>query len=248
MQKRRGITFLRRKLLSHSTKKFRWGTVRCFRKFRVSQNFMHKRGISLNSVEKFLSHSADKIRRTLLCFERILVSKIFKQRRGEASRFCRKFFSSHRTEKLRQGTILCFRKFLVGKKFLWIRGGGEVSRLSVEKFLPYCTKIFHWRTLWCFRKFFNRKFSCIGRGASRFCQNFLSHRTRTKNFVRKPFCFPENFWYRKKIWIRGGISRFSVEIFCLTVPKNFAEEPVCVPENFGYRETLCLRGENRDFL
>ena len=50
-----GITFLRRKLLSHSTEKFRWGTVGCFRKFRASQNFMHKKGLSLNSVEKFLS-------------------------------------------------------------------------------------------------------------------------------------------------------------------------------------------------
>ena len=41
--------------LSYSTKKFRCGTLRCFRKFRVSQNFMHKKRISLNSVENFLS-------------------------------------------------------------------------------------------------------------------------------------------------------------------------------------------------
>ena len=104
---------------------FRWGTVRCLRKFRVSQNFMHKKGISLNSVEKFLSHSAEKIRRrTLLCFERILVWKIFKQRRGKASRFCRKFFHLTGPKKLRQGTILCLRKFLVGKKIMNKRGGG----------------------------------------------------------------------------------------------------------------------------
>ena len=147
---RGGITFLRRKLLSHSTEKFRWGTVRCFRKFRVSQNFMHKKGISLNSVEKLLSHSANKFRRrTLLCFERILVLKIFKQRRGEASRFCRKFFHLTGPKKLRQGTILCFKKFLVGKKILWIRGG-EVSRFSVEKFLPNSTESFHKGTLLCF--------------------------------------------------------------------------------------------------
>ena len=78
-----GITFLRRKLLSHSTEKFCWGTVRCFRKFRVSQNFMHKKVISLNSVGNILSHGADKIRwRTLLCFERIQVTKFFMHRRG----------------------------------------------------------------------------------------------------------------------------------------------------------------------
>ena len=94
-----GITFLRRKLLSHSTKKFRCGTLRCLRKSRVLQNFTHTKGTSLNSVEKFLSHSASKNRRrTLLCFEKILVSKTIKNRRGEGSRFCR-FFLSHRTEK-----------------------------------------------------------------------------------------------------------------------------------------------------
>ena len=91
---RRGVSrFSVENFLSHSTEKYRWGTLRCFRKLRVSQNFMHKKGISLNSVEIFLSHSADKIRRrTLLCFERILVSKFFRQRWDEASRFCRKFF------------------------------------------------------------------------------------------------------------------------------------------------------------
>ena len=30
--------------LSHSTKKFCWGTLRCIRNFRVSKNFMHQRG------------------------------------------------------------------------------------------------------------------------------------------------------------------------------------------------------------
>ena len=97
---------------------------------------MHKKGISLNSVEKSLSHSADKIRgRTLLGFQRILVSKSFKQRRGEASRFCRKIFYLTGPKRLRQGTNLCFRKFLVGKNILWIRGGGGVSRFSVEVFV-----------------------------------------------------------------------------------------------------------------
>ena len=97
---------------------------------------MHKKVISLNSVEKSLSHNADKIRgRTLLGFQRTLVSKSFKQRRGEASRFCRKIFYLTGPKKLRQGTILCFRKFLVGKNILWIRGGGGLSRFSVEVFV-----------------------------------------------------------------------------------------------------------------
>ena len=42
------------------------------------------------------------------------------------------------------------------------------------------------------------------RGASRFCRNFLSHRTETKSFVKEPFCFPESFWYRKKFMDKRG--------------------------------------------
>ena len=136
MQKRGVSRLFVQNFSSHCTEKFRWGTLRWIRKFRVAKNFMHKKEISLNSVEKSLSHSADKIRRrTLLCFERILVSKIFKQRRGEASRFCRKIFYLTGPKNLRHGTILCFRNFLVEKYILWIRGGGGVSRFSVEVFV-----------------------------------------------------------------------------------------------------------------
>ena len=169
---------------------------------------MHKKGISLNSVEKSLSHSADKIRRrTLLCFERILVLKSFKQRRGEASRFCRIFFYLTGPKKLLQGTILCFRKFQVGKNILWIRGGGGWYHNFPSKFLSPCTEIFHWRTLWCFRKILLSKIFLHRRsgGGSRFCRNFLSQRTETKSFVKEPFCFPEIFWYRKKFMDKRGL-------------------------------------------
>ena len=63
--------FLSNFFLSHSTEKFRWGTHRCIRKFRVAKNFMHQRGGRgyqdfLSNF--FLSHSAENIRRwTLLC-------------------------------------------------------------------------------------------------------------------------------------------------------------------------------------
>ena len=70
--------------LSNSTKNFLWGTLLCFRKFRVSKNLMPKRGKSRFSIEKLLSHSAEKHRRgTILCFTKILVSKkIMDKRRG----------------------------------------------------------------------------------------------------------------------------------------------------------------------
>ena len=199
--------------LSHSTEKFRWGTLRCFRKFRVSQNFMHKKGISLNSVKKFLSHSADKIRRrTLLCFERILVSKIFKQRRGKLHGFVKIIFISQ-DRKNSPGNHSVFQKISGTQKYFKDKRGG-VLRFSVGTFLSDCTKIFHWRTLWCFRKIPLSKIFMHRSGASRFCRNFLSHRTETKIFVKEPFCFPETFWYRKKFTDkRGHITTFSQNFY-----------------------------------
>ena len=109
-----------------------------------------------------------------------------------------KIFLSQDRKKLRQGTTLCFRKFLVGKNILWIRRGGYHDFPS--NFLSHCTELFHWRTLWCCTKNSFSKILIHRRGASRFCGNFLSHRTKTKSFVKEPFCFPEVFWYRKKIY------------------------------------------------
>ena len=76
----------------------------------------------------------------------------FQAKEGETSPFCRNFFYLTGPKKLRQGTILCFRKFLLGNKLLWIRGGRYHDFPSKSFYLT--TKIFHWRTLWCFRKIF----------------------------------------------------------------------------------------------
>ena len=80
------------------------------------------------------------------------------------------------------------------------------------------------------------------RGASRFCRNFLSHRTETKIFVKEPFCFPEKLWYPKKLWIRGGISRFSVENFWSHSAEKFRGHLFNVSENLGCGKTLCIIG------
>ena len=66
---------------------------------------MRKKGISLNSVEKFLSHCADKIRRITLLkvFRKNCGIEIFQAKEGEASRF-----SSHRTEKTSPGNHFVF--------------------------------------------------------------------------------------------------------------------------------------------
>ena len=112
---------------------------------------MHKKGISLNSVEKSLSHSADKIRRrTLLCFERILVSKIFKQRRGKLHGFVENF-SISQDQKTSPGNLSVFQKISGREKFFMDKRRGGCHDFP-SKFLSHCTEMFHWRTLWCFRK------------------------------------------------------------------------------------------------
>ena len=112
------------------------------------------------SVEKFLSHSAKKIRRgTLLHFKKLLVSKTLWIRGGGGYHAF--------PPKIQIFQICCFTvpKNFVGEHFcvsenfwygkiLWIRGGREgVSRFSVETFLPYSTGEFRRRFLLCFRKF-----------------------------------------------------------------------------------------------
>ena len=127
--------------------------------FVYRKNFMHKKRISLNSVEKFLSHSADKIhRRTLLCFEIILVSKIFKQGRGKLHGFVENFFvSQDRNEKLCKGTLMFSRNFLVSRSFMDEKGGitffpSKIFGLTVPKNFVGIRSMF--QKIWGIEKFY----------------------------------------------------------------------------------------------
>ena len=149
-ERERGVSrFSVENSLSHSTEKFRWGTLRCIRKFRVTKNFMQKKGISLNSVEKFLSHSADKTRRrTLLCFDRILVLKSFSKGRGRFTTLS-KIFLSHSAEKLRKGTLYCFTNFgfqkilKTNRKNIWHDRDSNSKPTSWERCCRNPTAVIH---------------------------------------------------------------------------------------------------------
>ena len=89
---------------------------------------MQKSALSRFSVENFLSHRTETKN---FVGEPFGVSENFGYRNfscrggGGASRFGRKFFvSQDQNEKLRRGTLLCFRKILVSKNFIDKRGGG----------------------------------------------------------------------------------------------------------------------------
>ena len=62
--------------------------------------------------------------------------------------------------------------------------------------------------------------------------------TVPKNFVGERFCLSEKFKYGKSSWIRRGVWRFSVEVFCPKMPKNIVGEHFCVPETFWYEKFL----------
>ena len=55
-----GVPRFCRFFLSHTAENFRRGALLCFRMFRVSKNFLPKRGISRLCIEKLLSHSTGK--------------------------------------------------------------------------------------------------------------------------------------------------------------------------------------------
>ena len=78
-----------------------------FQKILVSKNFMPKMGLSQFSIENLVSHSTEKLRRTLLCFTKFLLSKKLLDKRGREglSRFSVKNFLSHSAEKFRRGTL-----------------------------------------------------------------------------------------------------------------------------------------------
>ena len=67
------------------------------------------------------------------------------------SRFSVGNFLSHSTETFRRGTrnpsVLCFRKFLVAKKFMDNKGEGGVSKVPVENFLSQSAEKFRTGTL-----------------------------------------------------------------------------------------------------
>ena len=79
-----------------------------------------------------------------------------------------------------------------------------------------------------------------GWGASRFRQNFLSHRTETTSVVKEPFCFPENFWYRKNYGQLGAYHDFQWKLLCFTVPKDFVGIPSMFQKTWGIENFFCI--------
>ena len=160
-----------------------------------------------------------------------------------------KFFLSHRTEKTSPGNHSVFQKISGREKYFMDKKGGGGETIFRRSFCLTVPKYFIGEHFGVSEKFFYRKFSCIGggRGISRFCRNFLSHRTETKSFVKEPSCFPEIFWYRKKFMHKRGLITILSKFLCLTVPKIFVREsPTVFEKNSIKKKVLWMkRGVSR---
>ena len=68
----------------------------------------------------------------------------------------------------------------------------------------------------------------------------MSH--SAENFRKEILLFLRKFLISKKIWMKKGVSRFSVENFWSHSAKKFRGHPLNVSENLGYRKTLGILG------
>ena len=108
----------------------------CSRKFPVAKKFLDKRGggVSRFSIENFLSHSPEKIRRGPFLLSLISGIEIFYASEDYVTISRRNFFvSQYRNISKRNPSMLCFRKSLVAKKFM-DKMEGEVSRFPSKMF------------------------------------------------------------------------------------------------------------------
>ena len=124
---------------------------------------------------------------------------------------------SHRTEKKRMGSILCFRKNQVSRKIRVKEREREGCGLS-----PFQSKLFRLNEPKQFgdeyfctsEKFWYQKtlrIRVVGH-VTKFCTKFCV--TVLKKNVGEPSCVSENIWYRKTLRVKergGGLSLFSVE-------------------------------------
>ena len=153
-----------------------------------------------------------------VCFRKFRSSKNFMPKRG-ISRFSIENLLSHSTEKLRRGTLLCFTKFLVPKKFMDKRGG--VSQFSVNIFLSHSAEKFRRGTPQCVTNFGYWTILCFWELCHDFVWKFFCL-TVPKNFVEELFwsVFQKMSGSENVYGWDGGDIKISVEKFVSQWRKN----------------------------
>ena len=131
-----------------------------------------------------------------------------------------------------------------GIEKVWIRGGGGVSRSSVENFLSHSAENLPRRTLYCCINFGYRKsLEKRGGGIKIFRRKFFCV-TVPKNSVGEPFIVALISGI-EKVWIRGGDQDFPWKIFLSHSAEKFRRRTLYCCINFGYRKSLDKGGGSR---
>ena len=241
MQKR-GYHDISFKFYVHSTKKLRWGTLRCITKFSGIEIFMQKRGYHWTPLKILCLTVPIKFVEEPFCVSKGFWYRNFSsQRGGKLHNFVKNFFLTG-PKKLRWGNILSFRKLLEWKIFFTKKG--VISRFSGKKFLSDCTKMFRWRTLLCFRKnFFSKSFMHRRRGHHGSVELFFVSQDRNEKLCKGTLLFSWIFLVSKEIYgLEGAYHDFQSKFLCLTMPKNFVGIPSMFHKIWGIENFLCLIG------
>ena len=195
------------------------------------------------SVERFLSHSTERIHKgTLRGFEIFQASKLFMQR-GYHHFPLRKFFCPTVPKNVIRETFCGSKNSQFAKNFGW---EGWVLRFRSNF---YCLTL--QKTILCFGKLLVSKKITVRSGGGRGFHNLLSKVCGLKKPEKKRrgfFCVSENFWYRQFYVYEGEEERlgrhyFPSTVCCVTVPEDFLEKTFGVSEIFDYRNFLCIRGK-----
>ena len=123
--------------------------MQCFRNFPGAKNFMVNGGVSRFSVEKFFTHSAEKLRKgVLFCFTNFRYRNMLGIKEGGSIKiFPRKIFVSW-CRIFCTATLLCsVSEISQERRTLWIVGGG--SKIFRRKIFVSWWRIFPRATLLC---------------------------------------------------------------------------------------------------
>ena len=221
LDKRRGgvSRFSVKIFLSHSVENFHRGILYCCINFRWRKSLWRRGGkeVSRFSIRNFLSHSAENLRReffTVALFSG--TEKVWIEGGGGVSRFSVKIFLSHSVENFHRGILYCCIDFR-WRKSLWTRRGKEVSRFAIEKFFSHTAENLRRESFAVGLISGTQKTWIRGVSIKTFGQKcFLSH--SAESFPREYFIVAI-ISRTEKVWRRGGggVSRFSVKNFCLTL-------------------------------
>ena len=158
----------------------------------------------------FVSQCRKKFEEEPFCVSKKFWYRKVSSKEGGSFSVLSKIFFSHRTKKNSSGNHSVSQKNSAREKFFIDKRVGGIT-ISVDVLVSLYGKISLENTLVFQKKSSFGYFHALARGgASRFCQIFLSLSTETKSFVKELFCFPETFWFRKRIMDnRGPITIFS---------------------------------------